>query len=89
MFGFDKPKNNQKIEGDPVAADAFAARLRQLEPGASDKDIEMAANALALKFGKGGNVADKDVIDMYRERLIARPETPEDRAKIEATLDRH
>lgn len=82
MFGFGKAfeggkKSAEKVEGDPVAAEKFAARLRVLEPGASAKDIEMAANALALKF-KDAPVTDNDMVGMYRERIVARPNMPGD-----------
>lgn len=88
MFGFEKWGSKQKVEGDSVRAGAFAKRLRELEPGAAQMDVEMAANALALKY-KEESPSDEEVRDMYKERIAARPDTPEDKAKIEATLDRH
>ena len=79
MFGFGKrngmegAKSAQKVEGDPALAEGFAVRLRELEPGASERDVEMAANALALKF-KDGQVEDDKVVEMYHQRIVARPD---------------
>jgi hypothetical protein len=77
MFEGFLNKNKQKVEGDPAAAEQFAERLRELEPGASDKDVEMAANALALKF-KDAAVTDQEVKEMYHQRIAARPNMPGD-----------
>lgn len=76
MLGFGKGKRiegAQRVEGDPALVEGFAARLRELEPGASQRDVEMAANALALKF-KDGPVADGQVVEMYHQRIVARPD---------------
>jgi hypothetical protein len=74
FFGGKKRAADERMQGDPALVEEFKQRISTLEPGASAKDLEMAANAAAIKYGAKGEVPDKILVDLYQQRVIARPD---------------